>query len=143
MLRRVIKSEPPFEMSARRAQFSAMEPTVANRPMTGHQGSRIVLSSGQIEQFFGDAMRSVGFGAHVVMHELAPQSLEQVRRVVQQIAETARPRVGLSSLFSRMALRGDQRAAERELKSDFNSRSAVSGRWDRRSSALRICLIAS
>ena len=32
---------------------------------------------GQIEQLLGSAMRSVHFGAHMVMHELAPQRLEQ------------------------------------------------------------------
>jgi hypothetical protein len=55
------------------------------------------------------------------MNELAPQRLEQVRRVVQQLAEIPRPRVGLSGLFGRMALCGDQRASDCELKLEFGA----------------------
>ena len=98
-----------------------MEPAVADCPMTGYQRGGIVLLSGQVEKFLGCAMRSVDFGPHVEMHELAPQRLEQMRRVIQHLAETTRPRVGMSSLLSRMAGRSDQRAAERELKFELNA----------------------
>ncbi len=85
-----------------------------------HEASRFVVQAfGEAQHLLRDGKRGAVFGLHEAGGYLAKKRAEELLGLADLFAQLARPREGSVRLRNRVAFRGDQRAAQRDLQFDL------------------------
>jgi hypothetical protein len=103
-------------------EFAQVEEGCAERPLANHLKVRVTKPVEEIEHFQRNVASGCDFARHDVMRRHADQDRDDTRRIVDLMAQLARPGVGSTNLRHRVAAAGLHAQAVGHLKAEFRRR---------------------